>query len=94
MVHLAASDERMGRSRRDICSALATVVVAPSLAMQTRIRDEIRLPREGTFSLGDVMLESGDVLRQAFIGYKVHGQLNADRTNGIVYPPAMSSIFL
>jgi len=86
MVHLAASDERMGWSRRDICSALATVVVAPGLAMQTRIRDEIRLPREGTFSLGDVMLESGDVLRQAFIGYKVHGQLNADRTNGVVYP--------
>jgi pimeloyl-ACP methyl ester carboxylesterase len=54
--------------------------------MQTKIRDQIRLPREGTFSLGDVMLESGGVLRQAFVGYKVHGQLNADRTNGIVYP--------
>src|SRR6516225_9440459 len=86
MVHLAAPDERMGWSRRDICSALATVFVAPGLAMQTKIGDESQLPREGTFSLGDVMLESGSVLRQAFVGYKIHGQLNADRTNGIVYP--------
>ena len=68
MVHLAASDERMGWSRRDICSALATVFVAPGLAMQTKIGDESQLPREGTFSLGDVMLESGDVLRQALLG--------------------------
>jgi homoserine O-acetyltransferase len=45
-----------------------------------------QLPREGTYSLGDVTLESGAVLRNAFIGYKTHGRLNADRTNGILYP--------
>lgn len=43
-------------------------------------------PREGTFPLGDFTLESGTVLRQAVIGYKTHGQLNADSTNAIVYP--------
>lgn len=31
-------------------------------------------------------LESGAVLRNAFIGYKSHGRLNADRTNAILYP--------
>jgi len=31
-------------------------------------------------------LESGAVLRDAVIGYKTHGRLNADRTNGILYP--------
>ena len=76
----------MSCSRREICGALATVVVAPGLAMQGGIRSEAQLPREGTFPLGELKLESGSVLRQAFVGYKTHGQLNRDRTNGIVYP--------
>jgi homoserine O-acetyltransferase len=41
---------------------------------------------EGTYPLGDLRLESGVVLREAFIGYKTHGRLNEDRTNAIVYP--------
>jgi homoserine O-acetyltransferase/O-succinyltransferase len=45
-----------------------------------------QLPPEGIFSLGDMTLESGATLREAFIGYKTHGRLNADRTNAIVYP--------
>jgi homoserine O-acetyltransferase len=44
------------------------------------------LAREGTYPLGDMPLESGAVLRDAFVGYKTHGRLNAHRTNGILYP--------
>jgi hypothetical protein len=58
----------MGWSRRDICSALATVFVAPGLAMQTKIGDESQLPREGTFSLGDVMLESAASCGRLLLG--------------------------
>jgi homoserine O-acetyltransferase/O-succinyltransferase len=44
------------------------------------------LAREGVYPLGDMPLESGAVLRDAFIGYKTHGRLNARRTNAILYP--------
>jgi homoserine O-acetyltransferase len=41
---------------------------------------------EGVFELGDLPLESGALLRSAKIAYKTHGQLNADKTNAILYP--------
>ncbi len=41
---------------------------------------------EGRFDLGDFQLRSGNVLPDAFIGYETHGELNADRSNVIVYP--------
>lgn len=40
---------------------------------------------EGIFELGDFLLRSGEILRAAKLAYKAHGQLNADRTNAIVY---------
>jgi homoserine O-acetyltransferase len=46
----------------------------------------VNLPQEGTFSLGDMTLESGAVLQHTVVGYKTHGRLNAGRTNAIVYP--------
>lgn len=45
-----------------------------------------QLRPEGVFPLGDMPLQSGGVLRNAYIAYKTHGQLNADRTNAILYP--------
>ena len=39
-----------------------------------------------TFSLGDLALSSGAVLRQAFIAYKTYGRLNEKRNNCILFP--------
>lgn len=38
------------------------------------------------FDLGDVRLQIGATLRGAFLAYKTYGQLNADKSNAIVYP--------
>lgn len=42
--------------------------------------------REGVFGLGDLALESGVILRNAKLAYKTHGQLNADKSNVVLYP--------
>ncbi|MFL5876858.1 MAG: hypothetical protein ACJ76T_13400, partial [Solirubrobacteraceae bacterium] len=39
-----------------------------------------------TFDLGDVALQGGATLRNAKLAYKTYGQLNEDKSNGIVYP--------
>ena len=41
---------------------------------------------EARFELGDFELQSGEVLRDAFLGYETHGDLNADKSNVVVYP--------
>ncbi len=41
---------------------------------------------EGKFQLGDYKLDSGVVLANAILGYETHGELNADRSNVILYP--------
>ena len=41
---------------------------------------------EGQYRLGDFELQSGTVLKDAFVGYETHGELNADKSNVIVYP--------
>ena len=38
------------------------------------------------FELGDLTLQRGATLRDAKLAYKVYGELNADRSNAIVYP--------
>jgi homoserine O-acetyltransferase len=40
------------------------------------------------FSLGDLPLQSGAVLRDAHLAYRVYGSLDADRTNAVVFPTA------
>jgi homoserine O-acetyltransferase len=37
------------------------------------------------FELGDVDLQSGETLRQAFLVYKTYGTLDANKSNVIVY---------
>ncbi|WP_413371819.1 alpha/beta fold hydrolase [Paenibacillus taichungensis] len=39
-----------------------------------------------TYPLGDISLQSGQQLPQAFIAYKTYGTLNAAKDNAIVYP--------
>ena len=38
------------------------------------------------FDLGDVTLQEGVTLRDAKLAYKTYGELNADKSNAIVYP--------
>jgi homoserine O-acetyltransferase len=38
------------------------------------------------FDLGDVTLQGGATLRDAKLAYKTYGELNADKSNAIVYP--------
>jgi homoserine O-acetyltransferase/O-succinyltransferase len=38
------------------------------------------------FDLGDVTLQQGATLRDARLAYKTYGELNADKSNAIVYP--------
>lgn len=40
---------------------------------------------EGIFELGDFQLKSGETLRNGKLAFKTHGELNADRSNAIVY---------
>lgn len=44
-----------------------------------------------TFELGDVLLQSGMTLRDAKLAYQTYGELNADKSNAIVYPTWYSS---
>jgi homoserine O-acetyltransferase len=37
-------------------------------------------------NLGDVKLQSGEVLRDCRIGYRTYGRLNADKSNAILFP--------
>ena len=39
-----------------------------------------------TYDLGDLKLQSGEILPQAFISYETHGTLNAEKSNVIIYP--------
>ena len=41
---------------------------------------------EGKFELGDFELQSGVVLKQAFLSYATWGSLNERRDNVILYP--------
>jgi homoserine O-acetyltransferase len=61
-------------SRSAICAAL--LLVAASAAAQ----------EQQFATLGDVTLESGEVLRNCRIGYRTFGTLNADRSNAILLP--------
>ena len=40
----------------------------------------------GTFQAGDVVLESGKMLRDTKIVYEVHGQMNTEKSNVILHP--------
>jgi homoserine O-acetyltransferase len=41
-----------------------------------------------TAQIGDLTLESGNVIRDCVIGYRTFGTLNTDKTNAVVFPTA------
>jgi len=43
-------------------------------------------PDWSIFEAGDVRLDCGITLKSTRLAYKTYGQLNADRSNAIVYP--------
>src|ERR1700755_429442 len=47
--------------------------------------DEFPMDYE-VYDLGDVTLQGGATLRYAKLAYKTYGELNADKSNAIVYP--------
>ncbi len=44
-----------------------------------------------TFALGDTKLQSGRILPDARLAYAVHGTINADRSNVILYPTSFGA---
>ena len=46
----------------------------------------------GQFELGDFVLQSGEVIRGAYISYETHGELNSEGSNAIVYPTWYSGL--
>lgn len=43
-----------------------------------------------TAHIGDLKLESGDVIRDCVIGYRTFGKLNAEKSNAVLFPPSGS----
>ena len=41
--------------------------------------------KSGTFKLGDFILQSGEILRDAVLSYETHGSLDETKSNVIVY---------
>ncbi len=42
--------------------------------------------RQQFAALGDFKLENGAVIKDCQVGYRVYGQLNSAKTNGILFP--------
>lgn len=55
-------------------------VLVPRLLLAAEV------PPLQTADLGDLRLESGEILRNATLGYRTAGRLNADRSNAILFP--------
>jgi homoserine O-acetyltransferase len=60
-------------------ACFATAVLA--MPAQTRAAD-----RQQIASLGDFKLENGAIITGCKIGYRIFGQLNAAKTNGVLFP--------
>lgn len=75
-------------SRRDFLCGLSVAPVAAWTASRGVIvpAHAARQSGEGVFQLGDFSLQSGVKLRNARLAYKTHGQLNATKSNVILYP--------
>jgi homoserine O-acetyltransferase/O-succinyltransferase len=73
--------------RRPLALALAAVVTALAvLPARAHGPDE---PPHQLFRMGDLRLESGDVIRDFAISYVTHGRLNAQRSNAVLVVTAI-----
>ena len=79
--------------RRDFLRASAAIGVGGFVGSLSDVvgAAEPSKPGEGEFELGDMILQSGETLRDAKIGYKTHGRLAADKSNVILYPTPYSA---
>src|SRR5260370_19360001 len=66
--------------------ALVVCVLAPSAARAHRPTD----PPHQLYQMGDLKLESGQVIRDFAISYVTHGTLNAKKSNAILMVTALS----
>ena len=57
------------------CLALLVVTATVSLTQEQQFA-----------SLGDLKLQSGEIIRDCRIGYRTFGQLNADKSNAVLFP--------
>jgi homoserine O-acetyltransferase len=75
-------------ARRDFLRASAAAGVSGIVASLSEVAGaaESTGPGEGVFDLGDLVLQSGEMLRNAKLAYKTHGRLAADKGNVILYP--------
>jgi homoserine O-acetyltransferase len=83
-------DERLDFdcSRRDFLRGLFSAGVGAAMGLPGAVMSEdVRWPQhESVFELGDLTLQTREILRNAKLAYKTHGQLNAAKNNAILYP--------
>jgi homoserine O-acetyltransferase len=81
---------RIGKSnpRRDFLQSIAALGAGAFLGANAEASQMTQpsQPTEGVFELGNFALQSGTTLGKAKLAYKTHGQLNAERSNAILYP--------
>src|SRR5260370_28164478 len=75
-------------SRRDFLRGLFSTGVGAAMGLPgARVSEDVRwLQHESVFELGDLTLQTQEILRNARLAYKTHGQLNATKNNVILYP--------
>ncbi|MGB7847076.1 MAG: alpha/beta fold hydrolase [Candidatus Acidiferrum sp.] len=75
-------------SRRDFLRGLFSAGVSDAMGLPGAIvSEDVRWPQhESVFELGDLTLQTREILRNARLAYKTHGQLNAAKNNVILYP--------
>ena len=80
-------------ARRDFLRASAAAGMSGLVASISEVvgASEPLKPGEGLFELGDMVLQSGETLRDAKIACKTHGRLAADKSNVILYPTPYSA---
>ena len=54
--------------------------------MHNKTKKRNKLKDFSTYSLGDVKLQHGQVIKDAYIAYKTYGKMNKDKSNIILYP--------
>src|SRR5262245_45668692 len=82
----AARTPIYGRSRMTRLLALAFVLVAATPALAHKPGD----PPHQKYAMGDLKLESGEVIKDFTISYVTHGTLNAAKSNAILMVTAIS----
>jgi homoserine O-acetyltransferase len=77
-----------GCARRDFLRGLFSSGVGAAMGLpDARVSEDVRwLQHENVFELGDLTLQTKEILRNARLAYKTHGQLNSAKHNVILYP--------